>query len=428
MVERRYGMAVRGLAQPTRRTWGPLWSWSGAALALALFACGDDGERGIRTDTSDSADTVGDTAPDSSEGDTLEDTGDTSAPLPNACGDSRPCQQGSCRSGVCVQDPPAGANAYLTDPVENLLTTDWPDLSCVDAASAAEPVETATTTMYGAVARFGKGRKTIDIKVEVLLAEGFDPSACEEEATAAAKRTCYRNYGTPIASTLSVAPPTPTSLPESCTKHEECPLGYQCFDPAELGGDCEEQFGLYELAGVPLNTPLIIRSYATTNEAQWHDTWMFNVILDPAREVGGRTQYDAQMVSHGQWLLTSNSVGLPDMSPDNGAIGGRIRDCQGDRPYAWPISEVRLNLAQPGSGIVYFNNLEDDTVPLIDRQSTDILGRFAALDVPAGWNRMAGAARVDGQVVSVGSTAVYVIPNSLSIVSWPGSQPYWRQQ
>jgi hypothetical protein len=409
MVERRFAVVVMG-----------------AAMGFVLLACGDDGERGIRTDTSD---TTGDTTSDTSEGDTLADTGDTSTPRPNECGEARACAQGSCRSGVCVQDPPAGANAYLTDPVENLLSNQWPDLSCVDtAAEAAMPVETRTTTMYGAVARFGKGRKTIDIKVEVLLADGFDPSACEEETTAAAKRTCYRNYGTPIASTLSVAPPTPASLPESCTKHEECPLGYQCFDPAELGGDCEEQFGLYELAGVPLNTPLIIRSYATTNEAQWHDTWMFNVILDPAREVSGRTQYDAQMVSHGQWLLTSNSVGLPDMSPNNGAIGGRIRDCQGDRPYAWPISEVRLNLAQPGSGIVYFNNLEDDTVPLIDRQTTDILGRFAALDVPAGWNRMAGAARVDGQVVSVGSTAVYVIPNSLSIVSWPGSQPYWRQQ
>lgn len=399
-----------------------------AVLGLALIACGDDGERGIRSDTSDTTSDTSDTTLSDTSGDTdTADTGDTTAPQPNACDEARACQQGSCRSGVCVQDPPAGSNAYLTDPVENLLSTEWPDLSCVDTVRQ-RPIETTTTTMYGAVARFGKGRKTLDIKIEVLLAEGFDPSACQNEATDAAKRNCYRNYGTPIASTLSVAPPTPTSLPDSCTRHEECPLGYQCFDPAELGGDCEEQFGLYELPGIPLNTPLIIRSYTTTNEAQWHDTWMFNVILDPAREVFGRTQYDAQMVSHGQWLLTSNSVGLPDMSPNNGAIGGRIRDCQGDRPYAWPISEVRLNLARPGSGIVYFNNLEDDTVPLIDRQSTDILGRFAALDVPAGWNRMAGAARVDGQVVSVGSTPVYVIPNALSIVSWPGSQPYWRQQ
>jgi hypothetical protein len=56
------------------------------------------------------------------------------------------------------------------------------------------------------------------------------------------------------------------------------------------------------------------------------------------------------------------------------------------------------------------------------------LGRFAALDVPAGWNKLAGSARVDGQVESIGAIDVYVIPNSLSIVSGPGRQPYWRQQ
>ncbi len=397
-------------------------------VTLVAAGCGDNA-RGIQSDTTQ--DIQGDTSNDVAD-DTSDVSGtdsDTPGPvlLPNSCSETKPCEQGACRSGVCVADPPQGANAYLTDPVENLLSTDWPDLSCSDMTSAA-PIETTTTTLYGAVSRFGKGRKTIDIKVEVLLAEGFNPGACEEEATDAAKRTCYRNYGTPIASTLSVAPPTPTSLPDTCTKHEECPLGYQCFNPANLGGDCEEQFGLYELPGIPVNTPIIIRSYATTNDAQWHDTWVFNIVLDPSREVEGRIQYDAQMVSHGQWLLTSNSVGLPDMAPTNGAIGGRIRDCQDDRPYAWPISEVRLGLANPGTGIVYFNNLEDDTVPLIDRQTTDILGRFAALDVPAGWNKMGGAARVDGQVVSIGAVGVYVIPNSLSIVSWPGTQPYWRQQ
>ena len=394
--------------------------------AIAVVGCGDN-ERGLQSDTTQ--DTRSDTTQDTSVNDATQTDTDTAGPvaLPNSCSDTKACQQGFCRSGVCVQEPPQGANAYLSDPVENLLSTDWPDLSCADMTAAA-PVASAITTLYGSVARFGKGRKTVDIRVEALLAEGFDPTACEEEATSSAKRTCYRNYGTPIASTLSVAPPTPTNLPESCTKQEECPLGYQCFNPANLGGDCEEQFGLYELTGIPVNTPIILRSYTTTNEAQWHDTWVFNIVLDPSREVDGRIQYDAQMVSHGQWLLTSNSVGLPDMAPGNGAIGGRIRDCQDDRPYAWPISEVRLGLANPGSGIVYFNNLEDDTVPLIDRQTTDILGRFAALDVPAGWNKIGGAARVDGQVVSIGAVGVYVIPSSLSIVSWPGTQPYWRQQ
>jgi hypothetical protein len=121
-------------------------------------------------------------------------------------------------------------------------------------------------------------------------------------------------------------------------------------------------------------------------------------------------------------------VGLPNIAPENGAIGGRIRDCHDAERDSWPIADVRLGLAAPGRSFVYFNNLEDDTVPLIDRETTDILGRFAALDVPAGWNRIAGAARVDGQVVTIGSVPVYVAPSSLSIISWPGALPYWRQR
>jgi len=414
--------------------------WLGLVPLVGLvLACGDDGPRGIGQDVADTGapgdtgvpgDTVGGDAADAT--DAIDDAvADTTAPdttpiaLPNACDGAVACTSGVCRSGVCVVDPPGAAVSHITDPAVNEATEQWPDLGCADQ-SFAPPQQTDTATLYGAVARFGKGRKTIDIKVEVLLAEGFDPSACEDEPTTQARQACYRGYGAPIASTLS-RPGAPETVPTECVHHEDCPLGYQCFDPAELGGSCEEQFGLYELAGVPLDTPLVIRSYATTNEAQWHDTWMFNVILHADRAVDGRIQYDAQMVSEGQWILTTNSVGLPAMSPDNGAVGGRVRDCHGARD-SWPIGDVRLGLAAPGRSIVYFNDLEDDTVPLIDRETTDILGRFAALDVPAGWNRIAGAARVDGQLVTVGGVPVYVVPNALSIVSWPGTQPYWRQK
>lgn len=346
--------------------------------------------------------------------------------MPQACGAELACDEGACRSGVCVPDPPAGDLSYVTNPVDNEVTTLWPDLSCLDASTAA-PIQSQTATLYGAVSRFGKGRKTVGMKVEVLAADGFDPSACLDARGEEATKACYRAYGTVLGSTVSLAAPTPTALPETCTRHEECPLGYQCFDPNELGGTCEEQFGLYEISGIPLDVPLIIRTTATSSESQWHDTWLFNVVLHSGRVVEGRVQYDAQIVSEGQWQLTTNSVGLPDIAPENGAIGGRIRDCAGTRDVSWPIADVRLGLANPGRSIVYFNDLEDDTVPLIDRESTDIIGRFAALDVPPGWNRMAGAARVDGEIVSIGGVPVYVIPGALSIVSWPGTTPYWRQ-
>lgn len=397
---------------------------------LTIIGCGDSGERGIG-----GTDATADTGPEATAETTVDDAAaeveETAEEVvqtvhPNACDAGQSCNNGACRSGVCVVDPPPGSVSHITDPVTNEATDQWPELGCVDQ-SAADPVQTETATLYGAVARFGKGRKTIGIHVDVLLMEGFDPSACEAERTEDDLEACYRSYGTPVGSTVSVAA-NPDTVPEECDWHDDCPLGYQCFDPNELGGTCEEQFGIYEISGVPLGTPLIIRSYATSNQAQWHDTWIYNVVLHADRVVDGRVQYDAQMVSEGQWILTTNSVGLPNIAPENGAVGGRIRDCHDGQRDSWPISEVRLGLANPGRSFVYFNNLEDDTVPLIDRETTDILGRFAALDVPTGWNRIAGAARVDGQVVTIGSVPVYVAPNSLSIVSWPGLQPYWRQR
>ena len=409
------------------------WFLVGAALPILIgIGCGDDGPRGIEVDAAvESSVEVGEVeaetaGPDGEIGSPdAEVDQETVAPaLPNACDETITCRSGACRSGVCVTDPPSGATSNITDPVTNLASSEWPDLDCADQTFVA-PAQTTTATLYGAVARFGKGRKTTDIHVTVMLAEGFDPSACNDLPTPDAIKTCYRNYGTPIGTTVSVA--APTAEASECETHEQCPIGYQCFDPNELGGTCQEQYGLYEITGVPLDTPLIIRSYATTSEAQWHDTWMFNIVLHSDRVVDGRVQYDAQMVSEGQWQLTTNTVGLPPMDVKNGAVGGRVRDCGVDRDD-WPVADVRLGLAAPGKSIVYFNNLEDDTVPLIDRETTDILGRFAALDVPAGWNRIAGAARVDGQVVTVGGAPVYVVPNSLSIVSWPGTEPYWRQR
>jgi len=401
------------------------WIW--AAFGVAMLGCGGDTERGIKSDsgseTTDATVTTDAGADSSADGETVE------APrLPNACDAERTCQKGACRSGVCVEDPASSLIAYATNPEGNIPTETWPDLSCVDTISSAIVVAPQTATLHGAVTRFGKGRATDGIKVEVLRLSDFDPSSCEALTSESAIKACFRGLGPVVGSTTAVKPPTDVTLPEVCKEHEECPLGYQCNDPADLGGKCVTDFGLYEIAEVPLETPLVIRSYATTNESNWHDTWLFNVVLHASHVVDGRIQYDATMVSHGQWLLVTNTVSLPEIPPTHGAIGGRIRDCRmmtGED--GWPISNVRLALANPAKKIVYFNDLEDDTVPLVDRAATDIIGRFAALDVAPGWNRIAGSARVDGQVVSVGGADVYVIPNALSIVSFPGTQPYWRQ-
>jgi len=388
-------------------------------LGAIAVACGDS-ERGIAPGDAvagGDADAVGDTE------------GDVAGPAtpPNACGEGGSCPgQRACRSGVCVSDPPGGTVATLTDPRGNVPTSEAPDLSCADGSSET-PAVTGEATLYGAVARFGGGRRTVDMLVEVLLAEGFDPVTCEQVTGANPRRDCYRDHGTVVGSAVSV--PAPEAPADPCEAHEDCLLGYQCVEISSIDHRCSEAFGLFEIEGVPTNTPLILRTRPTQAAAgQWHDTYVFNVVL-PEERVGadGRIQYDATIVSAAQWLLTANTVGISDIGASNGVIGGRVRDCPQSSRVSWPIAEVSLDLATRARRIVYFNHLEDDTVPLVDRVTTNILGRFAALDVPAGWNTVAGSARVGGEVVSVGAQRVYVVPNALVIVSWPGNQPHWRQ-
>ena len=371
--------------------------------------------------------TPGVVAPDGTVDTTVPDSGEPSG-QPNACNTIEDCQEGQgCSEGVCVAFPPAGSNGTVTDPTTNIATDQSPDLSCLTEGHPS-PAGPATATLYGAVTRFGAGLKTYDIEVSVFDASTFDPSICESEPTVSKRDTCYQEYGTPIESTMSVPVGPVQGLPEACSGHQDCPLGYRCIK-ADLDHTCLEQFGLFEIANVPTNTLLVIRSRATKVKTKWHDTYTFNVMLYADQvDADGRYHYDATMVSHGQWLLTPNTVGLGDIAPDNGVVGGRVRDCRVEPRDSWPISEVVLGLANPGKKFVFFNNLEDDTVPLVDRGMTNILGRFACLDVPPGWNVLAGYVNVDGEPVELGALSVYVFPSALSVLTWPGRQPHWSQQ
>ena len=390
-----------------------------AFLAVALVpGCGFDRDTSLKTGDTDviaGADTPGDGSLD-----------ETTGPC-NACSGAASCGAGAgCHAGVCIVDPPEGSSATITDPVSHKPTEDPPNLACVaDDPALAE--QTGTATVYGAVTRFGSGRKTFQVQVDIFLASTWDPSGCEQEP-AAARDACYVSYGDAIGSTLSV-PPEVVDLPDNCDGHASCPLGYECLE-GDLDYVCEEQFGVYAIEGIPTDVPLVIRARATEFESKWHDTYVFNVVLHgDLVDEDGSIHYNATMVSHGQWLLTANTVGLSDIPEDRGAIGGRMRDCRlpGERP-SWPISEASVGLTSPPEKTVFFNSLEDDTVPLDDRTTTNILGRYAALDIAAGWNTVAGSGRVAGEVVSLGSAAVYVMPNSLSIVTFPGLQPHWRQE
>lgn len=418
----------------------------GATSVLVGAACFSGSDTATTADTAPATDTVSDTSTtaDTAPGSDVAtaDAGPTGAhpaaeSLPNGCVDSSTCGKATCRENICADDPPEGTAATITDPQGNLATTTEPDLSCVGQPPAS-PAGPSTVTLYGAVARFGSGLKTQDLEVDVFRADGYDPSVCEAEPNEDAILACYDAYGKGTAlyvgGTTSVLVGDVT-LPENCNQdgHAVCPLGYRCVE-GDLDHDCLEQYGLYEVSGVPTNTKLVIRTRVPVEASdgikrKWHTSYAWNVYLFADKVAAGdRYHYDATIVSHGQWLTTPNTVGLPETPPENGVIGGRVRDCRkaGERP-GWSIDDVRLSLGRKASHIVYFNELEDEPVTIKDRVVTNLLGRFAAMDIEPGWNVVTGTARVGGQLVSLGQHWVYVFPNSLSVLSMPGIDPHYVQ-
>ena len=359
------------------------------------------------------------------------DTPELDSPGPpgpgHACESVSDCEAGEgCSAGVCVMEANLDGPSFITDPVGNLPTDQPPNLDCI-GITPPEPEGVETVTLFGAVARFGSGLKTYDIRVEVFEAATFDPSECETEKVSK-QEECYASYGSPIGEGLSKKAELVGELPTTCGGHSDCPLGYRCIE-GDLDYECLEQYGVFEIDNMPTNTPLVIRSTATKSPGKWHTTYVFNVYLFADNvSADGRYHVDATMVSHGQWLLTPNTVGLSDVSEERGVLGGRVRDCRAADRDSWPISNVTLGLASPPKKFVFFNDLEDDTVPLADRIQTNILGRFAALDVAPGWNKLAGYAGVGTASLEMGALAVYVFPNSLTVVTWPGLQPHWAQE
>ena len=253
-------------------------------------------------------------------------------------------------------------------------------------------------------------------------------SPCREEPVEN-RNACFRELTSPWTD-VSVDPEeSEPTVPETCEKHLECPSGYECVEIANgLSHGCEPQHGLFEIPNVPTNTWLVIRSRNTIPiyDKKWKDTQIYGVYLYADQvDADGRIKSNAMMVSDGQWVTVPNTLLVPGgIRKNNGAVGGRIRDCRGGERSSFTVGNASIGLLEPGRATGYFNDDEEDTVPLLDSTGTDMYGRFTAVDVPPGLNRVAASVRLpDGSIESLGSEEFLLIPDSLAIVSFPGKQP-----
>lgn len=376
-----------------------------------------------------------------------------------ACTTETDCKKNHlCIDGACVPKLASTITSKITDPSnDNQPTAKTVELGCIgksiaDLSKGLPAV--AEVTMWGRVDRFGGGGLTVDVEVTVFRAEDFKPEACAQIVDKAASWACYGDdskVGKPLAKVVSVDPADAAAKGwdvtgrkykdgEDCSDgvHLECPHGSVC-DKIDNVVQCGKNHGVFAMEKMPTNTPLIIRTRPLKfdNPSGWHDSYLWNVVLfsdrlddkgagkQPTKYVDKDTyRYNPTIVGQGQWDLVPETIGiLGGITDGYGVIGGRIRDCGDAQRRSWPIVDAKVGIGIPPAGLTYFNDSETSTVPNKSRTTTNILGRYAAVDIPPGPNRVAVVGRLDGKDVTLSSTEVYVIPNALVIVSTPGYNP-----
>jgi len=185
--------------------------------------------------------------------------------------------------------------------------------------------------------------------------------------------------------------------------------------------ECQLNFGLYELASIPVETPLVIVTRGGEGTTGWHRTVLWDVRIPASAAGAGAHRYDPLIVAHGQWVTVPNPFGV-SISLGNGAVGGRIRQCEGDEGHAgWYLHEATVGFANPPAKLGYFNDSEADTLPDPNRVSTNLFGRYTGLDISPGPNHLVAAIKDESGVRFLGSRSFHVYPDTLSIVSLPGS-------
>ena len=375
---------------------------------------------------------------------------------PECCENTDCTSDRLCLAGVCANLLESGIESVLTDPADDDQPSDVAIETSCSGKTAAElsaglPAG-VSVVMWGRVDRFGGGGLTDAIEIAVFRAEDFHPEACAGVTGSKAIRDCMHDeakVGKPLAKVVSLTPEEGVKAGlaveslhaegEECTKdmHMECPLGFLC-DKFDGFVKCGKAHGVFAIEAIPTNVRLIVRASPVdpNHPDGWRDSYVWNVILfsdhldatgqgkQPVKYVGQQTyRFNPTIVGKGQWALVPTTMSLGKITSGNGVIGGRVRDCGKDQRHSWPVYNAKVTAGVRGAGQSYFNDSESDTVPSKKRTTTNVLGRYAIINVKPGPNRVVVSGRVASQDVSLGQADVYVVPDALVLASLPGYVP-----
>lgn len=438
------------------------------------------------TDDADDDATIEDTT-----ADIEEDTGGTgySEAIYLECEEDTDCEPVNgfdqiCVRSVCVIPPTVPAHVSNDEgdsPIEEEGTA--PTVDCYAGNGLFEPAgENRDVTLTGIVERFGSGPTTEDLCLTVfdeeallpwlsnsecnLLADGdedayigcfqLDPCRCNEHFDGRddlqdmldGAEAAMEAAGTPMAvDTLDAC----NSFIGYCTAVEDADMRTACEarvaangltdantlihsavrtveDPEDSALDEPEGTSLYFVENVPTNWRYAVK--VSGREARWRDTWEFGQFTrgDMVRD-DDMIHIDATAVSAGAWATIPPAVGIAGGIPEShGALAGVVRDCGTDERNPWSVVHATVGISfNQDSVLSYFNGNPDNRLPSPALIDSNVLGTYAAIDLPPGPNRVApvicvtdGAECTREDYVFAGAKNVFQTPRSVIIATFEG--------
>lgn len=212
---------------------------------------------------------------------------------------------------------------------------------------------------------------------------------------------------------------TRTSLVEGHTRTTEDTEDSQLDEP--------EGTSLYTIDGIQTNWRYAVKVSGRAN--RWRDTWEYGQFTRGDLVEDGTIEIDGTAVSDGAWRTIPPAVGLAGGIDDtHGAVAGVVRDCGNDTRNPWAVVHATVGISfNQGSVLSYFNGNPDDRLPNPARVDTNVLGTYAAIDLPPGPNRVApvicvtdGAECTREDYIFAGAKNVFQTPKSIIIATFEG--------
>jgi hypothetical protein len=185
-------------------------------------------------------------------------------------------------------------------------------------------------------------------------------------------------------------------------------------------------FRSYTYAGVPTETPLIIKTSDAKGGQTWASLYDYNIFFSntsvPAENV---VEYEPAAVAATDISTVASAAGGFTPLPDKGLLAGEVHDC-GDVRVSGATVDTDV---KHQSDIFYFGENESDPLPDKQRSSlgTSKLGLWGTLNVATGVPiTISAIGKYQGETVLLGTYTVQAFPGAITALSFRGRRPWQK--